>query len=58
MVWSQTPSRNTVCQVFANDQKTAGTWARMDWLSGRGVPKRAQRSSSARISASRDSGPT
>ena len=25
-------------QVLANDQNTAGTWARTAWLSGRGVP--------------------
>src|SRR5258708_39474781 len=52
IVWSQTPSRNTACHEFANDQNTAGTWARTDWLSGRGVPNRAHRSNSARISAS------
>jgi hypothetical protein len=38
-------------QESANDQKALGTCARTAELSGRGVPSRAQRSISARISA-------
>jgi hypothetical protein len=39
-------------EIIRNDQNTAGTWARMAWLSGRGAPSRRQRSNSARMSAS------
>jgi hypothetical protein len=35
---------------LANAQNAPGTWARTAELSGRGVPSRAQRSISARIS--------
>jgi hypothetical protein len=40
MAWSATPFLNTSRQELANDQNTAGTWARIAWLSGRGVPSR------------------
>ena len=52
IAWSATPFLNTSRQEFANDQNTAGTWARIAWLSGRGVPSRAQRSNSASIFSS------
>src|SRR5437899_1023945 len=44
MPWSATPFLNTSRHELANDQNTAGTWARIAWLSGRGVlsPGRAQ----------------
>ena len=38
MPWSAMPVWNTSRQELANDQNTAGTWARIAWLSGRGVP--------------------
>ena len=44
------PSRNRSFHEFAKNQNAAGTWARTAVLSGRGVPSRAQRSISARIS--------
>jgi hypothetical protein len=37
-------------QELANAQNAPGTWARTAELSGRGVPMRAQRSISVRIS--------
>ena len=52
MAWSATPFLNTSRQLLANDQNTAGTWARTAWLSGRGVPSRAQRSNSASMAGS------
>ena len=52
MAWSATPFLNTSRQLLANDQNTAGTCARTAWLSGRGVPSRRQRSSSASMAAS------
>ena len=48
--WSTTPLRNRSFQELAKNQNAAGTWARTAELSGRGVPSRAQRSISARIS--------
>src|SRR5262247_3259971 len=47
MAWSATPCLNTSRQELANDQNVAGTWARIAWLSGRGVPSRAARANSA-----------
>jgi hypothetical protein len=38
MPWSAMPVWKTSRHVLANDQNVAGTWARMAWLSGRGVP--------------------
>src|SRR5262249_49531209 len=52
MPWSATPFLNTSRHELAKDQNTAGTWARIAWLSGRGVPSRAQRANSARMAAS------
>src|SRR5262249_9474415 len=52
MPCSATPFLNTSRHELAKDQNTAGTWARTAWLSGRGVPSRAQRSNSARMAAS------
>src|SRR5664279_2955520 len=49
---SATPFLNTSRQVLANDQNAAGTCARIAWLSGRGVPSRAQRSNSAIMAGS------
>src|SRR3954469_20918482 len=48
--WSRIPLRNRSSHALAKNQNAAGTWARMAELSGRGVPSRAQRSISARIS--------
>jgi hypothetical protein len=50
MSWSRMPLRNRSFQLLAKNQNAAGTWARIAELSGRGVPSRAQRSISARIS--------
>ena len=44
------PLRNRSFQLLAKNQNAAGTCARIAELSGRGVPSRAQRSISARIS--------
>jgi hypothetical protein len=44
------PWRKRSFQEFAKNQNAAGTCARIAELSGRGVPSRAQRSISARIS--------
>src|SRR5262245_27364329 len=52
ILWSAMPFLKTSRHVLANDQKVAGTWARMAWLSGRGVPSRAQRSNSAIMAGS------
>src|SRR4051794_12324464 len=38
---SSTPLRKTASQLRLNDRRTAGTCARIAWLSGRGVPWRA-----------------
>ena len=48
---STTPWRNSSSQALAKNQNAAGTCARTAELSGRGVPSRAQRSISARMSA-------
>ena len=52
MPWSAMPVWKVSRQVLANDQNTAGTCARTAWLSGRGVPSRAQRANSACMAAS------
>ena len=49
-LWSTIPVRNRSRQLLAKNQNAAGTCARTAELSGRGVPSRAQRSISARIS--------
>src|SRR6185295_9738720 len=58
MLWSATPVWNTACQVLAKDQNVAGTWARIAWLSGRGVPSRAARTNSAFMASSTVAGST